>query len=65
MTTGGLWRQAGVEPSVAELLEDSAAQILLRYDGLAVEQVWSVVEEARARMVLSSIGPKKPGREAA
>ncbi len=50
MANNRLWMGAGSEPSVAELLADPAARLLLRYDGVTTDQVWSVVREAQVRL---------------
>ncbi len=65
MGAGELWKDAGVEPTVAELLADVPARAILRYDRLTPEQVLTVVDEVRDRLTLNTIGPKKPGRVAA
>lgn len=64
MANDGLWMDPGSEPSVAELLADPAARLLLRYDGLTVEQVWTVVHDAQVRLD-AALGLTRPDIEAA
>jgi hypothetical protein len=40
---------AGIEPPLAELLNDPIAQLVMRRDGIAVADVWRAVEAARGR----------------
>ncbi|MDJ0609300.1 MAG: hypothetical protein QNJ67_10015 [Kiloniellales bacterium] len=64
MANEGLWLDPGSEPSVAELLADPAARLLLRYDGLTADQVWTVVQDAQVRLD-TALGLTRPDIEAA
>lgn len=41
------------EPSAQELLADPIAGLLMRYDGITVEQVWAAIRQAQARLGLA------------
>ena len=44
------YARAGIEPQLEELLNDPIAQLVMRRDGIAVADVWRIVEMARSRL---------------
>lgn len=46
-----LWREAGEEPTIRELLNDPIAKLLRRRDGLQERDVWLAVEQAHCRIM--------------
>lgn len=42
------WRHG--EPTLAEVMNDPIVHLLMRRDGLAADQVWSVVLEVQSRL---------------
>lgn len=45
-----LYRKAGVEPPLNELMADEITLAVMRRDGLSPETVWAHVEQARASL---------------
>lgn len=45
---GDPWRHG--EPALAEVMGDPIVHLLMRRDGLGVDQVWPVVREAQSRL---------------
>jgi len=43
------------EPTVKELISDSAAHVLMRYDGVTIEDVYEAIRDAQSRLI-----PKLP-----
>jgi hypothetical protein len=54
MTSNRLWRKAGEEPDLAEVLADPLVHLVMRRDGVSLAQLQSVI--ARARVALRA-GP--------
>ena len=65
MASNEPWSKSGVEPSVAELLADPVAQIILRYDGVTRADVWAAVERARQELRAAAGQPDARGRPVA
>jgi hypothetical protein len=41
------WEQAGIEPSIQELMADPIFELILKRDRLVIDDVWFAVEAAR------------------
>jgi hypothetical protein len=52
---------AGIEPPLEELLNDRIAQLVMRRNGIALTDVWRVVQAARERLAQGTapLGPEE------
>jgi hypothetical protein len=50
MTSNRLWRKAGEEPDLAEVLADPLVHLVMRRDGISLAQLQSVIARARAAL---------------
>ena len=44
------WSGAGIEPALADVMNDPLVRLVMRRDSLTPDQVWSVVNAARRRL---------------
>ncbi len=44
------WSKAGIEPTLAEVMNDPIVHLVMRRDSLTSDEVWSVVNAARRRL---------------
>ncbi len=44
------WSGAGIEPALADVMNDPLVHLVMRRDSLTPDQVWSVVNAARRRL---------------
>ena len=45
-----LWRQAGIEPPLADVLRDPVVQAVMRRDGVTPDELLRVIAEAQAQL---------------
>ena len=50
------WRDAGIEPTLSEMLADPTVQAVMRRDGVTPAQLWAQVERARHRIPRQPLG---------
>jgi hypothetical protein len=50
MTSNRLWRKAGEEPDLADVLADPLVHLVMRRDGVSLAQLESVIARARAAL---------------
>jgi hypothetical protein len=62
MTEGRSWEHAGSEPPVAELLSDPITQMLMRADGVMVEDVTAAID-GRTRPGAAATQPRRDAPE--
>ena len=43
-------RAASIEPTIAEMLDDPIVGLLMAHDGVTVEELWRLLEDARRRL---------------
>ena len=48
------WSEAGIEPTLAEVMNDPIVRLVMRRDSLTPDDVWSVVNAARRRLASDS-----------
>ena len=44
------WSGAGIEPALADVMNDPLVRLVMRRDSLTPDEVWSVVNAARRRL---------------
>jgi hypothetical protein len=50
MMSNRLWRNAGEEPDLADVLADPIVHLVMRRDGVSLAQLQSVIARARAAL---------------
>lgn len=45
------WQRRRLEPSISEVMSDPIIQAVMRRDGIAMAELWQVIEAARRRAV--------------
>ena len=53
-----------IEPTIAELLRDPIVGLLMEHDGVTVEELMRLLDEARQRLAGSGLRPSTRGRPA-
>lgn len=53
MMSNRLWRNAGEEPDLADVLADPLVHLVMRRDGVSLAQLQSVIAHARAELRMS------------
>lgn len=60
--TPDLWGRAGIEPSVADLLDDPMTALIMRRDGIGRGDVMAAVEAGRRALTQPTFSPNHPAR---
>ena len=50
MMSNRLWRKAGEEPDLAEILADPLVHLVMRRDGVSLKELETVIARARAAL---------------
>lgn len=59
------YREAGIEPSLAEALSDPLVLAVMRRDRVTVDEVWSVIRGVRDRLSAADAGARRRSSRAA
>lgn len=54
------WTGAGIEPALADVMNDPLVRLVMRRDSLTPDEVWAVVNAARRRLNRDRVGAGQP-----